>query len=277
MLTRVVLAFAVSLIASAQSNRELEKIYAEDQADRTNMFTMSADQLAKMIKNDTPRRKRVRELIDAGALTTSEDFVRAAFVFQHGATPDDFLMAHVLGLIATEMDGSGAWISAASLDRYLLNTGKPQIFGLQLDNVAPFNPNLLTDRMRKALCVPDTVARAKFLTALGQDPAKAEPPDNPCLDETEKALAGKWLLTRKDASGQFTELTLDCKLDTEGNAMFQLSGPGIPPRSRITTETSDNALKIKVNGEVFNLAVKGDVITGHYSSGNSSGTIVGMR
>jgi len=264
------------MTAFAQSNKELEKIYADDQADRENMFTMSLDQMAKMLKNDGPRRKRVREMIDAGALTTAEDYVRAAFIFQHGGSPDDYLMAHVLGMIATKMDSSGVGIAAMSLDRYLLNTGKPQIFGLDLDATRPFNANLLTDGMRAAVCVPSVASRAKFLAAIAKDPDNAEG-DNPCLEELSKTLPGKWLLTRKDASGQFTQLTLECTLDAKGNMTFHLSGPGIPPRPRIATESGGSNLKMKVNGEVFELAVRGDVITGRYYSGSSSGTIVGMR
>lgn len=276
MVTRIVLVLVVVVAASAQSNKELEKIYADDQADRANMFTMPAGQIGKMLKNDGPRRKRVREMIDAGALTTAEDYVRAAFIFQHGGAPDDFLMAHVLGMIATKMDGSGVGIAAMSLDRYLLNTGKPQIFGLDLNATRPFNENLLTDGMRAAVCVPSVASRAKFLAAIAKDPENAVG-DNPCLDELSKALPGKWLLTRKDASGQFTQLTLECKLDAEGNLGFHLSGPGIPPRARIATESGGSNLKMKVNGEVFDLAVRGDIITGRYYSGSGSGTIVGMR
>jgi hypothetical protein len=130
--------------------------------------------------------------------------------------------------------------------------------------------------MRAAVCVPSVASRARFLAAIAKDPNNARV-DNPCLDETTKALAGKWLLTRKDANGQFTQLTLDCKLDAAGDAVFELSGPGIPPHPKMKIESGDNKLKIRVHGEVFDLVVKGAVITGHYSSATSSGTIVGMR
>jgi hypothetical protein len=76
-------------------------------ADRANMFRMSADQIAKMARDDGPRRKRVRGLVDAELLTTAEDYIWAAFIFQHGDKPDDYLMACVPGIIATKMDGSG--------------------------------------------------------------------------------------------------------------------------------------------------------------------------
>ena len=277
MVTRIALLLAVALSAVAQSNKELEKIYAEDQADREPMFAISAEQRAQILKNDEPRRKRVRELIDAGALTTAEDYVRAAFIFQHGDKPDDFLMAHVLGMIATKMDGSGAWIASASLDRYLLNTGKPQIFGLALDNVSPLNRDLLTDRLRAALCVPNLASRTKFLAALAKDAKDAVPPDNnPCFEETSKNLVGTWTLIRKDPSGHPTQLKLNCKLDADGHPDFDLSGPHIPRGANMEFLAGAN-LKIKVNGETFDLVVNGDTITGHYTSATSHGAIVGMR
>jgi hypothetical protein len=64
-----------------------------------------------MTKANGPRRKRVRGLLDAGELKTSEDYVRAAFIFQHGERPDDYLLASVLGLVATRIDGI-LWIDA---------------------------------------------------------------------------------------------------------------------------------------------------------------------
>jgi hypothetical protein len=49
-----------------------------------------------VVARDAARRKRVREIIKDAALRTGEDFERAACVFQHGETPEDILMAHVL-------------------------------------------------------------------------------------------------------------------------------------------------------------------------------------
>jgi hypothetical protein len=114
MLLRTAILLVSAIAAAAQSNPEIAKIYEADQADRANQFSITPERMAAMTKADGPRRKRVRELLDAGALKTSEDYVRAAFIFQHGETPDEYLLAHVLGLVATKIDGSGAWIAAAS-------------------------------------------------------------------------------------------------------------------------------------------------------------------
>ncbi|HXS93112.1 MAG TPA: hypothetical protein VN736_00815 [Candidatus Limnocylindrales bacterium] len=101
MLRRALIVLLFTLAAFAQSNAELARIYKEDQAEREHQFTITPDQMREIATRDTVRRQRVRELLDSGALHTSEDYVRAAFLFQHGSTPDDFLVAHVLGLIAT--------------------------------------------------------------------------------------------------------------------------------------------------------------------------------
>src|SRR5690349_8658262 len=86
----------------AQPNAELAKLFAEDQAAREHQFTVTPAEMQAIAKADGPRRKRARELLGAGALHTSEDYVRAAFLFQHGSEPNDYLLAHVLGLIATK-------------------------------------------------------------------------------------------------------------------------------------------------------------------------------
>jgi hypothetical protein len=42
----------------------------------------------------------VRELLDQGKLLTGKDYEHAAGIFQHGAQPDDFLLAHLLAVTA---------------------------------------------------------------------------------------------------------------------------------------------------------------------------------
>jgi hypothetical protein len=74
-------------------------------------------------------------------------------------------------MIATKMDDSGAWISAASLDRYLLTKGKPQIFGLTLDGHVPFERSLLTDTIRMAVCAPSVADGARLMASIAKTPA----------------------------------------------------------------------------------------------------------
>ncbi|HVI98128.1 MAG TPA: hypothetical protein VM657_03595 [Sphingomonas sp.] len=120
---------------------------------------------------DEARRSETKRLLDSGALHSGEDFYHAAFVFQHGATPGDYLLAHALATVAIARGKAGAtWIAAATLDRYLQQIGQPQVYGTQFssrqDKVdgkptgplhmtqAPYDRTLISDALRTATGVP---------------------------------------------------------------------------------------------------------------------------
>jgi hypothetical protein len=81
----------------------------------------------------TPRAGHaLTNLLKQDALQSGADFHDAAFIFQHGDSPDDYLLAHMLAMAAvTKGDGRGRWIAVAMLDRYLQSIGQPQVFGTQ--------------------------------------------------------------------------------------------------------------------------------------------------
>ena len=96
---------------------------------------------------DKLRRARIHELLAAGSLQTAEDFHDAAFIYQHGQTAADYLLAHVLATTAvSKANARSLWISSATLDRYLKSIGQPQIFGTQYHstNDAPTHKSLMT-------------------------------------------------------------------------------------------------------------------------------------
>src|SRR5438876_7541294 len=118
------LAASVSVGAFIQENsaisREVHKLYLEDQKDRGVGVGGESLPWNKIEPRDRIRRIRIHELLSAGALQTAGDFHDAAFIYQHGQTPDDYLLAHVLATVAVQKgDSKGLWISAATLDRYL--------------------------------------------------------------------------------------------------------------------------------------------------------------
>lgn len=137
--TGMVLAFAMPALAqdaaAVSDNPEMAAILASDQAGRQDLGAVLAGGRAyaeRMIAEDAIRREQVRALLEAGALRTGADFHAAAFVFQHGSMPDDYLLAHSLALAAVAKGSTeSTWIAAATLDRYLQMTGKPQIYGTQ--------------------------------------------------------------------------------------------------------------------------------------------------
>ncbi|MDQ2712261.1 MAG: hypothetical protein M3Y24_08545 [Acidobacteriota bacterium] len=153
-----------------QSNPDMQRIIDEDQKPRQSADMSHAD-WATINKQDEDRRRQVRELLAHGALHTGEDFGHAAFVFQHGSTPDDYLLAHTLAMIAMARGNPGAlWIATATLDRYLNSIKQPQIYGTQFHNSKetpwtqePYNRTLISDELRRQLGVPSQAAQQKQL------------------------------------------------------------------------------------------------------------------
>ncbi|KLE36045.1 hypothetical protein [Aurantiacibacter luteus] len=144
--------------AQVADNPEMAAIYAADQAARTG----TAIDWDVVGREDEARRVRTREMLDAGELRTGADFVAAAFIFQHGGEPRDYLLAHVLGTHAVGLgDTDGRWIAAAALDRYLQATGAEQIYGTQYRTrpgepvtMEPYDTALLPDAVRTGAQVP---------------------------------------------------------------------------------------------------------------------------
>jgi hypothetical protein len=142
----------------ARPNAELAALFLADQADRADGMDIDWKVVAP---RDASRRARVRQMLDAGELRAGEDYYNAAFIFQHGTEPRDFLLAHVLANAAMALGADAAWISTATLDRYLHNIGQLPVFGggftpqpdgtLKLDE---FDATLVPDSVRKVLGVP---------------------------------------------------------------------------------------------------------------------------
>jgi len=169
LLTRTAVAEAVSDIwksgamydadANWPSNPEMTRIFEEDQSARQNP---TAIDWTIVSREDGVRRQRTKQLLDAGKLRSGEDFYHAAFIFQHGGKPEDYLMAHTLATIATARGWrSATWIAAATLDRYLQNIGQRQIYGTQYRGTTnggmtqePYDKMLISDALRSAMSIP---------------------------------------------------------------------------------------------------------------------------
>ena len=145
---------------SDASNAEMRQIYDADQRDR--QPGVGKIDWAVVSRRDAERRRLVRTLLADGKLHTGKDFERAAVVFQHGGTPDDYLLAHTLAMVAVARgDGSAIWIAAATLDRYLWSIHQPQIYGTQFRSKAgglvtqePYDRHLISNALRGDLDVP---------------------------------------------------------------------------------------------------------------------------
>ncbi len=151
------------------SNAEMEAISKEDQRVRT----VAKVDWEMVNKTDAERREQTRKLLAVGSLHTGKDFEEAAVVFQHGDTPDDYLLAHTLAVAAVSKgETTATWIAAATLDRYLWKVGQKQVFGTQYSGDAkhewtqePYDRELVSDALRGQLAVPSQASQLMQLKA----------------------------------------------------------------------------------------------------------------
>jgi len=163
---------AAKPLAAVASNAEMTAIFDADQADRQ----------AKPIDwkvvgpADEKRRARTQQLLAAGALQTADDFWEAAFVFQHGDTANSYLLAHILAEVSVAKGKKEAiWISAATLDRYLLQIGQKQVLGTQYMRTngawtqEPYDRELISDALRRQLHVGTQAEQAEQMKRLQEE------------------------------------------------------------------------------------------------------------
>jgi hypothetical protein len=89
-------------------------------------------------------------------------------ILQHAGTPDDYLLAHELCVVALgHGEARAKWLAAATEDRFLMNINRPQRFATQFRSEGPDGPmrlyrvdSAVTDGLRKALGV-SPLAEAK--------------------------------------------------------------------------------------------------------------------
>lgn len=160
-------------------NAEMAQIYEADQAVRANIpKDVTPAYFQKMIAEDKARKARTEALLKAGALHTGQDYERAAFIFQHGDKPGDYLLAHTLAMVAmTKGNHAASWIAAATLDRYLMTIEQPQIYGTQYKSPAagtvtqdPYDRTLISDALRTELGVPVQADQEKKRSSMQRRP-----------------------------------------------------------------------------------------------------------
>lgn len=174
--------------APPQSPPTVHQIFVEDQTDQP-QHTPRTDPSPEMLKafdeRAAARRASLHAMLSRGEITSGSDLYEAAFVFQHGETAPDYLLAHVLALDALAKGFDRAkWLSVATLDRYLQLIGQPQVFGTQFPfdpklphpitnggrfsgrTQSPFDGTFLPAYIRRDFCVPDLEQQKKNLQTL---------------------------------------------------------------------------------------------------------------
>ena len=161
--------FAGSITAQTlMDNTKLTELYTVDQSARE---AKNID-WSRLSAEDEQRRSEVRRMLDTGEVRTGADYLHAAMVYQHGQSPDDYLLAHVLAMDAISLGNKDArWLAAATLDRYLRSIWQPQIYGTQFASPAgqpvtqhqTMHPSMVSDSMRAAVCVAPLAEQQKIL------------------------------------------------------------------------------------------------------------------
>jgi hypothetical protein len=156
-------------ITTPHSNAALATLEAADQADRTS----GANKINWDVvdKHDAERRTQVLKLLSIGAIRTSEDFLDAAIIFQHGDSVKDAQLAFSFATTAVALGPStqdAKPIMAQAWDRIMRRSGKPQWYGTQYVRskttgkwaLYQTDPSAVTDNMRQKMGLP-TLAEAR--------------------------------------------------------------------------------------------------------------------
>lgn len=151
----------------------LANLYKEDLKDRKsrNLDKASKEELAWLNRRDKQRKDKVIALNKDKKIKTASDFHCAALILQHGNDLKDFKIANKFAEKAIKLgDESARWLYAATLDRWLLSTGKPQKFGTQFQQdkkgewqlIEPVDPATTDDERAKYGTPPIAQALQKF-------------------------------------------------------------------------------------------------------------------
>lgn len=173
---------AVAQPAAPQNNAELTQIYGSDQKDRS-------EGVPDLMKRDGARQVHLRQMLADGKVVSAADYYHAAMIFQHGQSPDDYLLAHTLAVIAIGKGRHDAlWLAAATMDRFLRSSGKPQIFGTQFVGQsgkpgieeAPIQADLLSDSIRNAHCVVTLTQQKEIVDTVNRGGPLGSSSIHPC-------------------------------------------------------------------------------------------------
>jgi hypothetical protein len=129
----------------------------------------------KELAKDPERLARVKELLAQDKIVTREDFDNAALLFQHGATPDDYLIAHELAMVVALKRDAGNIdnMLVLSEDRFLGSIGRPQRFGSQgVNGAKPGEVQIQPTDESGDYAVTDALRADLFMAPLAASKAK---------------------------------------------------------------------------------------------------------
>lgn len=176
-------------MSSNSRTESLAELYAADLREHAAVPAVGTPEYAALRERDRDRRNRalaaLAELRREGILS-SDDLYHAAWLYNHGETPEDARLAHELASVASRRGHPKArWLAAAAYDRWCMYEGRPQKFGTQfvpdgeryrLWDVEPTT----TDAERAEWDVPNLsaqLARADEMTRTESQPPMDDAPE----------------------------------------------------------------------------------------------------
>lgn len=122
-------------ISSPEPCAELAALYAADRAEHAAVPPVDMPAYAVLRARDRARRVQALaalERLRALGAVPSEALYYAAWLLNHGETPDEAARAHALAREAAEAGYAPArWLAAAAYDRACMYAGRPQRYGTQ--------------------------------------------------------------------------------------------------------------------------------------------------
>jgi hypothetical protein len=114
-------------------HQEIVALFKADHDERKQLPPFGSIAYYAVRLRDTNRRRRVRQIINSVLTISSEDRYYAALVLHHGGDVNDVWLAHTLASMAVAQDFRPArWLTAATLDRWLMLNGQHQKYGTQI-------------------------------------------------------------------------------------------------------------------------------------------------
>lgn len=116
-------------------SRELQQLVQQDQNDRKQDGRISLNpqnDWNKIAANDLAHLKMVEQIAAENCLNSSQDYLAASLIYQHGTTSQHYYQAYLWAREAAELGNANAKnMMALTIDRYLVSTGRKQLFGSQ--------------------------------------------------------------------------------------------------------------------------------------------------
>lgn len=160
-------------VKGVAENEEVRQMFFADQKDRELHPDDPKFDVDAVALRDKARQARMKELLGQGGLRSATDYLRAAYIFQHGEAIDSIRVALAMSSMASYMDSSlkeARWLMAASWDRLMIRMGRPQWYGTQFNRIGEHGAysiepidQIITDSDRAAFFVPPLAEMRKHL------------------------------------------------------------------------------------------------------------------